>query len=190
MSTLIKPTQLCLYRGKGGRGYIRLWPPGWGTVQIGTGEAPPLCPSGNDLRGCWCSCSPHGRGSLPGRPPLSWSPQTPESTSPCLFGGEERTRRSRRGNACRHWLGGLQPKRISRKRIFFGGAGRRFLTCGVEKVEQEGPLVGLFHPDHFLGDVLRGGADTAHGQENVILQEITCKDLVFKKQKTKQGMTC
>lgn len=53
-----------------------------------------------------------------------------------------------------------------------------FLTCGVEKVEQEGPLVGLFHPDHFLGDVLRGGADTAHGQENVILQEITCKDLV------------
>lgn len=67
-------------------------------------------------------------------------------------------------------------------------AGRRFLTCGIEKVEQEGPLVGLFHPDHFLGDVLRGGADTAHGQENVILQEITCKDLFKKNKKTRNHL--
>lgn len=171
MSTLIKPTQLCLYAGDlGVGGYIRLWPPGWGTVQIGTGEAPPLCPSGNDLRGCWCSCSPRGRGSLPGRPPLSWSPQTPESASPCLFGGK---RELRRGTLAAAGSEGLNGKG------FFFWAGRRFLTCGIEKVEQEGPLVGLFHPDHFLGDVLRGGADAAHGQENVILQEITCKDLVF-----------
>lgn len=124
MSTLIKPTQLCLYRGKGvgGGGYIRLWPPGWGTVQIGTGEAPPLCPSGNDLRGCWCSCSPRGRGSLPGRPPLSWSPQTPESTSPCLFGGgrENSALKTReRLPALARWLAAKED--LAERDFFLGG---------------------------------------------------------------------
>ncbi len=29
-----------------------------------------------------------------------------------------------------------------------------FLTCGIEQVKEEGPLVILFYPDYLLGDVL------------------------------------
>ena len=50
-------------------------------------------------------------------------------------------------------------------------------TCGVEEVEQEGPLVALLHPHHLLGDVLRGGADPPHRQEDVVLEEIPGEDL-------------
>ena len=28
-----------------------------------------------------------------------------------------------------------------------------FLTCCVEEIEEEGPLVVVLHPDHLLGDV-------------------------------------
>lgn len=48
------------------------------------------------------------------------------------------------------------------------------LTCGTEQVQQEGPLVALLHPHHLLSDVLRGGAHTAHRQEDILFQEIPC----------------
>lgn len=67
-----------------------LWPPEWGTFPIWTGSGPPLGLSGNGRHGYWCRRSPLGTGSPPRRPHLSWSPQTPESTSPCLVNGERR----------------------------------------------------------------------------------------------------
>lgn len=51
------------------------------------------------------------------------------------------------------------------------------LTCSAEQVQQERPLVALLHPHHLLRDVLRGGADSAHCQEDVLLQEIPGQDL-------------
>lgn len=52
-----------------------------------------------------------------------------------------------------------------------------FLTCGIEQVKKEGPLVSLFYPDHLLCDVFWGRPNTPHCQENVVLQEVTGKDL-------------
>ena len=45
-------------------------------------------------------------------------------------------------------------------------------AAGVHEVEEEGPLVHLLHPDDLLGDVLRGGAHSAHRQEHVVTQEV------------------
>lgn len=50
-------------------------------------------------------------------------------------------------------------------------------TCGIEQVKQEGPLVIFFNPHHLLGDVLGGGTNPAHSQEDVLLQEVTSQDL-------------
>lgn len=125
----------------GGGEYIRLWPPGWGTVQIGTGEAPPLCPSGNDLRGCWCSCSPRGRGSLPGRPPPSWSPQTPESGSPCLFGGKRELGRSdTERSPPPRWLAAKDG--LSGKGFFFRGPGVVFSPVALRRSSRKDLLSG------------------------------------------------
>lgn len=61
-----------------------------------------------------------------------------------------------------------------------------FLTCSIKQVKQEWSLVLLFYPDYLLCNVFWGGTNTAYCQENVILQEITSKDL-FKNKKT-QGL--
>lgn len=50
-------------------------------------------------------------------------------------------------------------------------------TCSIEQIQQEWTFVTLFNPDHLLGNVLRGGAYTAHSQEDVLLQEVTGQDL-------------
>lgn len=51
------------------------------------------------------------------------------------------------------------------------------VTCSVEQVQEEGPLVTVLHPHHLLGDVLGGGAHASHRQEDVLLQEVTRQDL-------------
>lgn len=67
-----------------------LWPPEWGIFLIWTGSGPPLGLAGSGRRGCWCRRSPPDTGSPPRRRHLSWSPQKPESTSPCLMSREKR----------------------------------------------------------------------------------------------------
>lgn len=52
-----------------------------------------------------------------------------------------------------------------------------FLTCGIKQVKKEGPLVSILYPDYLLCDVFWSGTNTPHGQENVILQEVTSEDL-------------
>lgn len=51
------------------------------------------------------------------------------------------------------------------------------ITCGIQEIKQERSFITLLNPNHFLGNVLRGGAHTAHSQEDVIFQEITCQYL-------------
>lgn len=50
-------------------------------------------------------------------------------------------------------------------------------TCGIQQIQQEWAFVTLFNPDHLLGNVLWGGAYTAHSQEDILLQEVTGQDL-------------
>lgn len=64
--------------------YWPLWPLEWGISLIWTGSGPPLGLSGSGRHGYWCRHNPHGTGSPPRHQRLSWSPQTPESVSPCL----------------------------------------------------------------------------------------------------------
>ena len=47
------------------------------------------------------------------------------------------------------------------------------VTCSIEQVQQEGPLVALLHPDDLLGDVLTGRADPPHSQEDVVVEEVS-----------------
>ena len=60
------------------------------------------------------------------------------------------------------------------------------LTCSTEQIQEERPLVALLHPHYFLGDVLRGGAHSAHRQEDVLLQEVPGKDLLVEHRVTDQ----
>lgn len=48
-----------------------------------------------------------------------------------------------------------------------------FSTCSIEKVQQKRTLVTLLYPDHFLGDILWCGTNTAHSQEDILLKEVT-----------------
>ena len=48
---------------------------------------------------------------------------------------------------------------------------------GVEKVKKKRALVALFHPDHFLGDVLTGGTNSANGKKDVIVEKVSSQYL-------------
>lgn len=50
-------------------------------------------------------------------------------------------------------------------------------SMGVKDVEQDRTLVMVLDVLDLLGDVLRGGANTTHGKEHVVLQEITSQHL-------------
>jgi hypothetical protein len=69
-----------------------------------------------------------------------------------------------------------------------GGLGQ---VGGVQQVEQEGALVVLLHPDHLLGDVLGGGADAAHRQEDVVIEEVAGQHLDGRRERRREheGLT-
>ena len=50
-------------------------------------------------------------------------------------------------------------------------------SCSVEEIKKEWPLVLFFNPDDLLGDVFRGGANTANGQEDVVVKEVASQNL-------------
>jgi hypothetical protein len=54
---------------------------------------------------------------------------------------------------------------------------RQSTSVGVEDVEKDGALVNVLDKLDLLGDVLRGGTNTADGQEDVVLEEIPGKHL-------------
>lgn len=51
------------------------------------------------------------------------------------------------------------------------------LTCSTEQVQKKRPLVTLLHPHHLLSDILRSGANSAHCQEDIVLQKVPGQDL-------------
>lgn len=53
------------------------------------------------------------------------------------------------------------------------------LRLGVEDIEQDGTLVGILDILDFLRDILRGRADAADGQEDVVLEEVLGEHLNF-----------
>lgn len=54
---------------------------------------------------------------------------------------------------------------------------------GVQEIQQERALLHLLHPHNLLGDVLAGAAHTTHGQEDVVVQEISSKHLKIRNQR-------
>jgi len=55
-------------------------------------------------------------------------------------------------------------------------------SSGIQKIEKERPLVLFFNPDNLLRDVLRGWADAADGQEDVVAQEVASQNLKWRKE--------